>query len=425
MIMNNFQDAELAVFFSPESRGGVKDGQPIFFLWGPSIVSVFEEPTWFMHKNYVLRGRSESRHTWASAAYDLKCWFQYIQARGVHWSEANEHERETFADDYSQSISPRTGHEYGDRTINRRLSTVRAFYHFARQQGWYLGDIGKFVEMRCISSAPIDVDALAHTRSSYGSVIERDPLLRKVGRNDVIRPLMVSDLRKLLTSVSQNAVARQGDMCRVRDRIILDCGWVCGMRLNDVVSLTTLKFLSLTVEPGQEFQDFPVIVEKSKGKVTRLTSVPGWLVLDIQHYILTERASSAKAGRARAETRLFLGHANSKSAGKPISRSAIQKLMAQACQRVGIVETVEKVDSETGENIHKIVPKHSFHDLRHNCAVLTYHAEKTRGNVEPWKTVQVKLGHKSLKVTMDVYLAYVELFGKEHRVTDIRRLLGL
>ncbi|WP_018079039.1 tyrosine-type recombinase/integrase [Thiobacillus denitrificans] len=423
--MNNFSDAEVSIFFSPERREDVKKGQPIFFLWRANAVTLFEEPTWFLHKHYVTRAGTASKHTWAAAAHDMKCWFQYIQARGGHWRDASEHDRAAFADDYSQSISSRTGHEFGEGTTNRRLSTVRAFYGFARQHGWYSGDIGESVQMIHISNSPIDADALAHIRSTTGRRVEKDPLLRKIGRNDVVRPLLVKELRKLRASVGPSTDDRQGDMRRVRDRIILDCGWVCGMRLNDVLHLTTLKFLSLTVEPGQEFQDFPVVVEKSKGKVARLVSVPGWLVLDIQHYIETEREKSTKVRHAKAETRLFLGHADSRGAGKPISHSAIQKMIALACQKAGIVEMVERVDPETGKNIQRVAPKHSFHDLRHNCAVLTYHAEKARGNSEPWKTVQVKLGHKSLKVTVDTYLAYVELFGEKHGITDIRRLLRI
>jgi hypothetical protein len=57
--------------------------------------------------------------------------------------------------------------------------------------------------------------------------------------------------------------------------------------------------------------------------------------------------------------------------------------------------------------------------------VLTYHAEKAQGNPEPWKIVQIKLGHNSLKITMDTYLANVSIFGEKQGVTDIRRLLGL
>jgi len=90
-----------------------------------------------------------------------------------------------------------------------------------------------------------------------------------------------------------------------------------------------------------------------------------------------------------------------------------------------IVETKEIIDAETGEKYVKTIPAHSFHDLRHNCAVLTYHAEKSLGNAEPWKVVQVKLGHRSLKVTMDTYLQHVQIFGEKQGIVDMRRLVGL
>ncbi len=173
--------------------------------------------------------------------------------------------------------------------------------------------------------------------------------------------------------------------------------------------------------------DFPLIVE-GKMKVTRKVAAPGWLVLAIQTYINGERASSEREGKKRgvkATTALFLGHAASKSAGKRITGSAIQKMFALACMKCGITERIDMEDVETGKKHVKTVPAHSFHDLRHNCAVLTYHAEKSQGKTEPWKIVQIKLGHKSLKVTTDTYLAHVSIFGEKQGVMDIRRLLGL
>ena len=191
--------------------------------------------------------------------------------------------------------------------------------------------------------------------------------------------------------------------------------------------MTTLKFLSIIVEPGHELVDFPLIVEKGKGNVTRMVSMPGWLVQDIQKYMSKERGESVRAGaqRHRKSVALFLGHSDSKSAGRPITTSAIQKMFALHCIKSGIVEHVEWIDPETREKHVKTVAAHSFHDLRHNCAVLTYHAEKASGNAEPWKIVQIKLGHKSLKVTMETYLAHVSIFGEKQGVLDMRRLIGL
>lgn len=200
------------------------------------------------------------------------------------------------------------------------------------------------------------------------------------------------------------------------------------MRLGDVLNLTTLKFESIIVEPVQEYQSFPIIIEKGKGDTSRLVGAPGWLVLDIQEYMRTEREESVRVGRKKGGKRtnqLFLGHANGKSAGQPITRKGIQDMFEAACLACGIAEKTDRTDPETGEKFVKVVAKHSYHDLRHNCAVLTYHAEKALGNSEPWKVVQIKLGHKGVKTTMDTYLAYVEIFGKKQGVTDIRKLLGL
>ena len=426
--MNSFLDGELFLVFAPLAQDGVHQGEPAFFLRGSDWIELFEEPSWFLHKKFVSNGSSPSRHTWAAGAYDLKTWFNYLNAIKVDWRDATESHRAAFSDDYSQAVSPRTGREFGDATINRILSTTREFYSLAKDQGWYVGDIGSYLVYKETHDVPIDNDALAHTRVQGRILKQKDPLLKKVGRKDVIRPLQVKELRKLIEFAGPSAANRQGDMRRVRDRLILDFGWVCGMRLGDVLNLTTLKFESIVVEPGHEVHSFPLIVEKGKGKTTRLVSVPGWLVRDVQEYIFTEREESLRLGRARGVKRthsLFLGHSNGKSAGRPISRKGIQDMFEAACIACGIVEKVEKINAETGERFVKVIAKHSYHDTRHNCAVLTYHAERALGNHEPWKVVQIKLGHKSVKTTEEIYLAHVEVFGEKQGVTHIRKLLGL
>lgn len=423
--MNNFLMREIALSFATESKELVKRGQPSFFLFGDQVV-LFEEPTWFIYKHFVMRGSSPSIHTWSAVAHDLKTWFQYLQARGIHWIDASESTRGEFADDYSSAHSPNGG-TYEDSTINRRLTNVRLFYLFCDSMGKYRGDIGSISEYVSLIDRPLDEDALAHTRLIGNRTTVKDSLLKKVGRKDVIKPMQVSQLKKLLGHADLNGGNSKIEKRRVRDRLIMDCGWICGMRLGDVVKLTTLKFLSIIVEPGQELLDFPIIVEKGKGNVSRVVSVPGWLIINIQEYISIERAESVRNAPKgnRQSVALFLGHAGSKSAGKQITTSAIQKMFAFNCVRCGIVEIVERTDLDTGEKYKKTVAAHSFHDLRHNCAVLTYHAEKSNGNSEPWKVVQIKLGHKSLKVTVDTYLAHVSIFGEKQGIFDIRKMVGL
>lgn len=416
--MNNFLSSDLRFVKAHERLGEVVADQPVLFQYWGDQVACFEEPTIYLSEKVVAIGRAPSKHTWAAAGYDLLTWFQWCQLTGIEWCDATEADRQQFADDYASAASDA-------KTINRKLTTVRRFYDFCREEGWYHRDIGCAMEQSLVGNRPIDADALAHTRAR-GAVAEKDPLLRKVGRNVVVRPLQLAHLHKLLKHLG-HASRDNEDRRSMRDLRMVELALLSGARLGDVVGLTTLKFLSIVVEPHQMLEEFPLIVT-GKGKVTRQLAVPGWLVAAVQKYIDGERNQSERQGRkrgAKPTTSLFLGHSGSKAAGKPITRSAVQKMFELACRQCGIVEKVNVADPETGKSHTKTRAAHSFHDLRHNCAVLTYHAEKAIGNPEPWKVVQIKLGQKTLKVTMDVYLAHVEIFGERQGLTDIRRLIGI
>lgn len=417
MTMNTFLTAELRLIKVRVQGEVVKPGQPLFFKYWKDLVDVFDEPTVFLHERFVKVGPSP--HTWEAIGYDLLSWFQWCQLNGIDWHDATEEDRQQFADDYAAASSD-------EMTVNRKLTSVRRFYDFSRAEGWYHRDVGTSMELRQSSRRPVDDDALAHTRLTVGRMKEKDMLLRRVIRKEVIKPLQVNQLRQLLAHVGPT-LQEVGDVRPVRDRLICDLAYVAGARLGDVTSLTTLQFLSLTVEPHKQLHDVSLIVT-GKMNITRNMAIPGWLVLAIQAYILGERALSEREGKKRgvkSTTALFLGHVKSKSAGKSISSSAIQKMFSLACMKCGITLLKEVEGGLTDGKHVKTVPAHSFHDLRHNCAVLTYHSEKQLGNPEPWKIVQIKLGHKILKVTMDTYLAHVSIFGEKQGVTDIRRLIKL
>ncbi len=417
--MNNFFNSELRLVKSRESMGLVVQHQPLIFQYWQDAVAPFEEPIIFLAEKFVGSGGTPSKHTWEAAGYDLLSWLQWCQLKKTDWRTATESDRKEFGDDYLVADSD-------EKTINRKLTVVRRFYEFARAEGWYHRDMGSSAAQREVENRPIDDDPFAHTRHTWGRLKVKDSLLKKVGRKDLTKPMQVKHMRKLLQHVGPTVNDTQ-DKRQVRDRLICDLAWSSGTRLGDVTKLTTLQFLNITVEPHQHLMEFPLIVE-GKGKVTRKVAAPGWLIVAVQAYINVERALSEREGKKRgikATIALFLGHASSKSAGKKITRSAIQKMFALACMKCGITETIEVVDVETGKKLLKTVPAHSYHNLRHNCAVLTYHAERAQGNKEPWKIVQIKLGHKSLSVTINTYLAHVEIFGEKEGVTDIRRMLGL
>jgi site-specific recombinase XerD len=419
--MNSFLTSNLRLVKAHLRIDSVVPYQPLIFQCWKDRIDLFQEPTIFLHEKFVKVGGKRSKHTWEAGGYDLLTWLQWCQLNKINWRDATESDRQQFVDDYeAASRDP--------RSINRKISTVKLFYEFCSDEHWYHRDIGTSIEERKDPNRPIDDDALAHIRAPSGRAKEKDTLLRKVGRKDVVRPLQAKQLKKVLEHVGPTYGDDDFLERPKRDRLICDLAYVAGARLSDVLKMTTLKFLSLDVEPHELLTEFPLIVENGKHGVTRQVAAPGWLVLAIQAYIRTERAESERKGKRRGKritTALFLGHANSKSAGKAISPDAIQNMFASTCMACGITEKKEVKDEETGQTYLKVVPAHSFHDLRRTCAVLTYHAEKNNGNPEPWKIVQIKLGHKSLKETTDTYLSHVSIFGEKNGITDIRRLIGL
>lgn len=398
---NMFAEAEIGLFINETDHNELKQGWPALFLETVGKVDLFEEPTRFLREKYVNCGSTPSRHTWEKAAYGLKSWFQFLQAIERDWLSASEQDRNDFRDTYQKSISPKTGRTYGDDGVRSAMVVVRSFYRHCASRNIYHGDMGS------------------------GSVA--DSALPKVRPGVKIHPLTVRDLKNLLNHIGPQAGARDDDRRPARDRLICDLGWVVGLRLSEINSLTTLQFMTLVPDHSAPFVGMQLIIQ-GKGKYTRQVMIPTWLVIDVQAYIDGERMASLLACRIKTRyptTRLLLGHEHSSHAGKPITNAALQKMFREACLTLGIVTIVEKTDPETGLKFIYKTPRHSIHDLRHTYAVLTYHVERANGNSEPWKKIQAQLGHSKLQTTITTYLAYVEIFTDQPGLLDVRRLLGL
>lgn len=421
-----FLQSELVLFFNNTDNPALKPGSPALFLETWNKLELFDEPTRFLGERYVRSGSTASSHTWAKAAYGLKSWFQFLQAIDRDWPDASEQDRVDFRDVYLGSISPKTGRTYGTAGVHDAMVVVRCFYQHCTDRGKYHGDIGASSAAEDYK-VPIDRDALAHTRSARSTKL-KDRALPKLRPGVKIHPLTSRDLKNLLCHIGPQANARDGDQRGARDRLICDLGWAVGLRLDEINNLTTLQFMTLVPDVGAPFIGMALTIAKGKGNKTRQVMIPAWLVMDVQAYINDERAASLRACKTHtrhAPMRLILGHEYSRSAGKPITNSALQKMFREACLTLGLVEIAEKTDPETGIKFTYKMPRHSMHDLRHSYAVLTYHAERANGNAEPWKKIQAQLGHSNLQTTIDTYLSHVEIFTDQPGLLDVRRMLGI
>jgi integrase len=424
--MNMFLRAEIVLFINNSDNPALKPSEPALFLETRDKLELFKEPTRFLGEHFVRSGSTPSPHTWEKAAYGLKSWFQFLQAIDRDWPNASEQDRIDFRDAYLGSISPKTGRAYGAAGVHDAMVVIRFFYQHCIDRGTYHGDIGSS-SVAAEYKAPIDRDALAHTRSRT-SIKHLDRALPKLRPGVKIHPLTPRDLKNLLCHIGPQADARDGDQRVTRDRLICDLGWAVGLRLNEINNLTTLQFMTLSPDRSAPFIGMALTILHGKGNKTRQVMIPAWLVTDVQAYLHDERAASLRACKTKTRyppTRLLLGHEYSRSAGKPVTNAALQKMFREACLTLGLVEIVEKTDPETGTKFTYKTPRHSIHDLRHSYAVLTYHAERANGNAEPWKKIQAQLGHRNLQTTIDTYLAHVEIFTDQPGLLDVRRMLGL
>jgi integrase len=373
----------------------------------------------FIRDRYILHGTRESARTWRSCADALATWLNWCLANDISVELADTLELIEYRDAYLNSISPQGGY-YKASTVATRIGYIQEFYDYLSDMGFYHEDITRSSEPKH-NFLSNDQDFYAHARKTRRHDDARSSGLKlkpKQKGNEPVHPLGPSDLSAILKWADRSSAPQ-------RNRALLNFGWVCGLRREEVIALRAPQFQAVTTDPDAPAVLHPIRVT-GKGGVTRNVPVPAWLIDEINSYIEGERTAAIKKGRIRKPSpQLLLGSVrSSKKAGQPISVSAIEHVMKTGCTQAGIIELVERPHRETEELKQISRPKHSFHDLRHTFAVVTYHLERRNGNPEPWKKIQAALGHKRLSTTIDLYLKHVENFDFfADKSSDYRSLL--
>lgn len=415
------------VFINDTKTSGLKIHEPALFLrdsW-----RLFEEATEFLREHYVKTGGRSSPDTWATAAYSLASWFDYLAAVGVtDWRLASKDDVTAYRESYEEAISPKTGMAYAGGTIGNRISTISAFYKYAGEVRWYEGDILAEISEDAPESRDLDSDELAHTRHKRRVRIVSKLAPRRRPNRRLVRPLFDVELRAFLPELGPRPSERpSGDLRPCRDRLLGDLGIFVGLRNDEIHQLTTYQFLSMHPDPNAPVAEQSLTVI-GKGRKPRSVAIPNWLVLDALAYIEGERAammSIARRKKRKLSAQLLVAGSDSNSPGRPLTHRRLQQIVEEACIRAGIVEIVERTDPDTNEIIAVKKAKHCVHDLRHTYTVLTYHAEKALGNENPWKKIQAQLGHENVTTTINIYGKHVEIFGKRQKLFDVRKLIGL
>lgn len=368
--------------------------------------------------------------TQAAYADDLANWWTYLRAGRTPWRDISADDIRAYATELGESISVKTGRFLAPGTIARRVGTVEEFYRWAFQQG--LTTVDSSPKAQFSQRLDHDRSLLAHT----GGIRMRAKNVNrpKTIADENVSPMRMEDLKKVLERLGASPYDRdENDTRPIRDRLIAEVSLYTGMRVAEVVALTTYQIFALGsyLDETDPWKQAPLKITDTKGSFPRTVAVPGFLVTALLDHIDGERSAvldwvDESTGGARQGVRtsaVFLNGiaAGVRNAGKPLASTNASRAFSEAVLDCGLTRVIPgfEIDpatgspavDEAGREIQKEIQvgRHTFHDLRHTFAVQYYLSEIVRGNPSPWKKLQARLGHRRLSTTQDIYLRHVEI----------------
>jgi site-specific recombinase XerD len=353
---------------------GRADGIPpgFQFLLGEDM-TLLEEPNLYLYETCVVSGTVtslDSQRTYAESLYD---WFQTCEDNGWKWDEVSQNELVGYRNRMLEEPSPATNRPYSRGTINQRLREVCRFYRWAHQKK--LVSELPFSFKSAWSRMPIDRHMMAHLGG--GEALRNK--LTLPGRPKTLKSFSPREISLVLEALGPSATRP------TRDRLMAEAALVMGLRRKEVCGLT------LDQLPKQRSGLARIVLSVTKGARERAVYPPSQFLERLRWYIDLERTRLVKAMKKKLKlaytepNQVFLT-----DAGVPVQRTYLTKLFKAAAKRVGC-------DSAT------------FHGLRHTFALTMFKELDRQPNINPWKALQVLLGHAQLSTTTDIYLEALTL----------------
>ncbi|WP_323143562.1 tyrosine-type recombinase/integrase [Massilia phyllosphaerae] len=416
---------------------------------------IIEPALLYLRQIAIRRGPRHKKLNTANAfAYDLRDWFDYLThvqwtnpvtnqlEVGKPWDVAGESDYIAYRDTAQVIVSYKTNRELASSTISRRQGTVERFYAYAKKQGWYTGEfiVNKVKKGRV--TLQNDLGGQRSSKRSSGDDGTKSQSRETSEFGEPVRPLSAIEWQLIQEALGPLPTQRGDDWRPSRNRVVCELAIGTGMRVDELASLTVYqlqglhKLWLLASEEMRKDGFFPLAITKTKRLKPRTVQVPGYQIPELMAYMDGEREESIKNGQAHAfkngqrykrPVSLFVNDADSaQHCGKAVRAPALSWAFKQACMAADITHLVEKIDIETGERYHEKLVRHRFHDLRHTFAVWKYHSEKADGNAEPWKEIQILLGHSSLKTTLDIYLAIIDVHRRNagKKQYEVKKRMG-
>ena len=355
---------------------------------------------------------------------DLYEWWMWLSELKKEWDHVGNKDIIDYRNVLQNEFSPHTHRRYRSSTIRRRLSTILDYYRWA----FNLGLIKDNLDLREIRRIPQNRDRRVLAHLDIGPATKSvSTILPKQTEEELIDPFNARDLKAvlhILGAIPPTEAGPHADTRPVRDRLIAELQVTTGMRIDEVLSLTVYQILGLPTNIRDPYELTKLKIDITKGLTPRIVLIPGWVRKALPWYIDNERKPAVEARTHTTARRsiktdaLFVNglSANHRDVGNRLRPRAYMRVFSHAVRTAGLVHQELHRDPATGTDRLATVVNHTSHDLRHTFAVQTYRSRKSKGDAEPWKVLQVLLGHKQLSTTIDIYLRAVNI--DEAKISD-------
>ncbi|ALT79045.1 tyrosine-type recombinase/integrase [Paucibacter sp. KCTC 42545] len=408
------------------------------FLVDRDSQEIIEPVFRFVWTRHVKDGNFR-RNTANAEVSDLKDWYVYLAMFEKVWSDVCRADIEDYRDLMSKLVSPKTHEHYSLKTVSRRVSTIQEFYRHFNLSGETDVDVGdRAIEVK---ARPHDQDALTHIRGGGSRKSSEVLPVQENAPDDEVRAMSSRQYQLIANVLGPTPGLDPEDRRPVRDRLWAELCIHTGLRPGEPERLTIYDILDLSPQNPTNPLGITYLGIRGKGGKFRKVELPNQVLVWLHGYIENEReeaiAEGVRRGHISARSKpssLFLNHTSAgQHAGNPMRYQTFHDVFANAVktaassggQSAGLLRTVIKTDPDTTEKYTVREPNFSPHCLRHTFAVWYYLGERAAGNAEPWKKLQVLLGHAHLETTTNTYLRVAGEFEAmvSDRVTE--HLAGL
>lgn len=338
----------------------------------------------FLHHHCSLNGKQKTVQTYNTYANHLIDFLNFLEDNGIDdWRSVTTAQLYAYRNRMCNSVSALTDKPYDKKTITARVALVGYFYEWAFKK-------------ELIPSNPIPYK-LRRNNYENGVVSENNYAVSGKPVNNLTLTKDDGDIVSFYSASEINKITKylqtsKSDTAH-RDLTIIKTLSSTGFRRLEVLGLTVNQLRSIDLkEDNIGFVKFKMTI--TKGGIKRDVFMPRKTLDGLLDYIENDRAKAIVSGELRAKSlgiefeqhdQVFVYSANSCNAGRPFELSYLS-------QRIG--DIVEMSGCK----------RKGPHAFRHTFAVNVYKALSRNGMNEPWKILQIFLGHKSIKTTMDTYL---------------------